>query len=292
MKINAVSIPARYMALFRAIETARPGHKRLFSDPFAAAFLTRRLQWIAKVSSLPILGSPVVKLVNRQRSGALSSGIARTCYIDELVEKSIAGGARQLIILGAGFDTRALRMEALRSIPVIEFDLPETARFKRATLEALPCGLPAHVRYYEADFNRQDLAQLFREKQIDTGLPTLVLWEGVTNYLSPASVNTIFRVLNSFVKGSSIIFTYIDKLVLESPSLYDATDKLALRRSSKDEPWAFGFHPAELPHYLDLFGFTLQADTGACEYRHMYMPERAGWNKGYGFYRVAVARRK
>lgn len=292
MKIHAVSIPARYMALFRAIETARPGHKRLFNDPFAAAFLTRELQWIIKLSTLPLLGSPVVRMINRRRSGALSSGIARTRYIDELVEKSIAGGARQLIILGAGFDTRAQRMELLHSIPVIEFDLPETARFKRVTLEALPGGLPGHVRYCEADFNRQDLAQLFKETQIDTSVPTLILWEGVTNYLSPASVNTIFRVLNSFVRGSSVIFTYIDKLVLESPSLYDATERLVVKRSSKDEPWAFGFHPAELPHYLDLFGFTLQADTGACEYRHMYMPERAGWNKGYGFYRVAVAAKR
>ncbi len=292
MKIHAVSLPAQYMALFRAIETARPGHKRLFSDPLAAAFLSRELQWISRAASLPLLGTPITKMINRQRSGALSSGIARTRYIDELVEKGIAGGARQLIILGAGFDTRAQRMEALRTVPVFEFDLPETARFKRSRLESLPEALTDHVRYCEADFNRQDLAQLFRETRVDVSLPTLVLWEGVTNFLSPASVNAIFRVLGSFVRGSSVIFTYIDKRVLDSPSLYDATDRLLLRRSSKDEPWAFGFHPDELPHYLDLFEFTLQADTGASEYRHMYMPERAGWNRGYGFYRVAVAGRK
>jgi hypothetical protein len=80
--------------------------------------------------------------------------------------------------------------------------------------------------------------------------------------------------------------------VVESPRLYEATDKLLDRRSSKDEPWAFGFYPVELPHYLAMFGFDLQGDKSACEYRHMYMPERAGWNKGYGFYRVAFARRK
>jgi len=291
MKIQAVSIPAQYMALFRAIETARPCHKRLFSDPYAAAFLTPQQQWIKKASALPLLGPLVVKMVNRRRSGALSAGIARTRYIDELLERCVARGARQLLILGAGFDTRALRLDCIKSLPVIEFDLPETTRFKRSVLEAAG-QLPGHVRYYEADFNKQDLDSLFTEKQIDTNLVTTIVWEGVTNYLTPASVNTIFRVLNTFPKGSSIIFTYINKLVLESPRLFEATDRLFQRGSDKDEPRAFGFHPAELPHYLNLFGFSLQEDTSACEYRHLYMPERSGLNKGYGFYRVAMAVKK
>jgi len=291
MKIQAVSIPAQYMALFRAIETARPGNKRLFSDPYAAAFLTPQQQWIKKAAALPLLGPLVVKIINRRRSGALSAGIARTRYIDELLERCMAQGARQLLILGAGFDTRALRLDCAKNLPVIEFDLPETARFKRSVLEAAG-GLPGHVRYYEADFNNQDLDVLFTQKHIDTSLVTAIVWEGVTNYLTPASVNTIFRVLNTFPKGSSVIFTYIDKLVLESPQLFEATDRLFHRGSDKDEPRAFGFYPAELPHYLNLFGFSLQEDSSACEYRHLYMADRIGMNKGYGFYRVALARRK
>jgi len=292
MKMKAVSIPAQYMALFRAIETARPCNKRLFSDPLAAAFLTPQQQWIKRAAAAPLLGQLVIRLVNRRRSGALSAGIARTRYIDELVERCIAQGARQVLILGAGFDTRALRLASLKNLPVIEFDLPETARFKRSVLEAAAGALPGHVRYYEADFNNQDLDSLFIEKQIDTSLVTAVIWEGVTNYLTPASVNTVFRVLNTFARGSSVIFTYINKLVLESPRLFDATDRLTGRRSDKDEPRAFGFHPAELPHYLDLFGFNLQEDTSACEYRRLYMSERVGLNRGYGFYRVAMAVRK
>jgi len=291
MKFKAVSIPAQYMALFRAIETARPCHKRLFSDPMAAAFLTPQQQWINKAAATPLLGPLVIRAVNRRRSGALSAGIARTRYIDELLERGIASGARQVLILGAGFDTRALRLDSLKNLPVIEFDLPATARFKRSVLEAAG-ALPRQVRYYEADFNKQDLDTLFAEKQIDTSLVTAVIWEGVTNCLTAAAINTVFRVLNTFTKGSSVIFTYIDKLVLESPRLFDATDRLATQRSDKDELRIFGFHPAELPHYLDLFGFILQEDCSACEYRRLYMPERGWLNRGYGFYRVATAIRK
>src|SRR5882757_9732265 len=124
MKIQAVCIPAQYMALFRAIETARPCGKRLFSDPFAAAFLSRRQQWLQRAAAMPLLGAFVVQVINRRRAGALSAGIARTKYIDELLETCIAQGARQLIILGARFDTRALRLDCLKNLPVIEFDLP------------------------------------------------------------------------------------------------------------------------------------------------------------------------
>jgi methyltransferase (TIGR00027 family) len=291
MKFKAVCIPAQYMALFRAIETARPCHKRLFSDPFAAAFLNRQQRWISKASAWPVLGPLVVRSVNRRRSGALSAGIARTRYIDELLEKCIAAGARQVIILGAGFDMRALRLERCNTLPVVEFDLPEMTRFKQWALSATTGSLPGHVRYYEADFNNQDLDHLFTEKQIDTHLPTAIIWEGVTNYLAPASVNTILRVLQAFAKGSSLIFTYIDKRVMESPRLFDAAAWQG-PRSTKDEPQSFGFHPAELPHYLALFGFTLQDDRGVGELRRLYMPERGGLNRGYDFYRVAVARRK
>ena len=292
MKVKAVSIPAQYMALFRAIETARPCSKRLFSDPFAASFLSRRQQWLQRAAALPLLGTFVVQAINRRRRGALSAGIARTKYIDELLEVSIAQGARQLIILGAGFDTRALRLDCLKNLPVIEFDLPETARFKRLALQAATGGLPEHVRYYEADFNKQDLDELLADKQVDTRIPTTVIWEGVTNYLTPASVNTIFRVLTRFGKGSSVIFTYIDKHVLESPGMFETGGAPPGPRSEKDEPRAFGFYPSELPHYLDLFGFTLQEDTCAGEYRRLYMPERSGLHKGYGFYRVAMAAKR
>lgn len=291
MKMQAVSIPAQYMALFRAIETARPCHKRLFSDPLATAFLSRRQQWVRRAATAPLLGPLVIKTINRRRSGALSAGIARTRHIDDLLEKCIARGVRQVLILGAGFDTRALRLDSLKNIPVIEFDLPATVRFKRAVLQAAGM-LPPQVRYYEADFNRQDLDTIFSEQQIDSRLVTAIVWEGVTNHLTAASVNTVFRVLNTFAKGSSVIFTYIDRLVLESPRLFEATDRLTQRPCDKDEPRAFGFSPAELPHYLDLFGFTLQQDHSACECRRLYMPERSSLNRGYSFYRVALAERK
>ena len=89
--------------------------------------------------------------------GAYSSGLSRTRFIDDLVNQTIGRGAKQLMILGAGFDTRALRLDLLSNIPVIEIDHPDTAALKINTLKKINDCLPANVRYLQIDFNKQSL---------------------------------------------------------------------------------------------------------------------------------------
>jgi hypothetical protein len=85
------------------------------------------------------------KTIQKKIPGALSSGIARTRYIDDLLELTVEQGIQQVIIPGAGFDTRALRLAALQSIPVIEIDHPNTSRKKLQTLTKHLRRLPEHV---------------------------------------------------------------------------------------------------------------------------------------------------
>ena len=89
MKKNTPSRTAQYMALFRAIESARSEKHRLFYDPFAVIFLDSRLKIVVKISSIPIIGSITSKIIERQAPGAFSSGVARTRYIDDLLKKTI-----------------------------------------------------------------------------------------------------------------------------------------------------------------------------------------------------------
>jgi methyltransferase (TIGR00027 family) len=289
MKADKASRTAQYMALFRALETKRPAGKRLFTDPFAAGFLDIKLQLVTRLMPVPGIHQYVYHTIQRKIPGALSSGIARTKYIDDLVQRSIDRGAKQLIILGAGFDTRALRLGCLQHIPVIEIDHPNTAALKLKVLKHKLGELPAHVRYLQIDFNTQSLDELATHHGIDFSLPTLFIWEGVTNYLVKAAIDNTFAFVQRFATGSAIIFTYVHQQVLDEPSAFTGGKKLLSDLESIQERWTFGFYPHELPAYMKTFGLTLTEDKGAAEYRQQYLPERT--QPGYEFYRVAYAQR-
>jgi len=292
MKANTASRTAQYMALFRAIETGRPFRKRLFTDPYAIMFLDKGLKWAAKISKCPLIGRLIPKIIQRKGPGALSSGVARTKYIDDLLWQTIRKGVKQVIILGAGFDTRSLRLDYLNSIPVIEIDHPDTAKWKISRLKETLGHLPQNVSYFQIDFNKQSLGDLASEHNLNFNIPTTIIWEGVTNYLTQQAIDETFEFVNKFTSGSYLIFTYINRLVLDNPGSFMGTERVFRNLTKNEEHWTFGFNPEELSGYLAKFHLTLLEDLGAGEYRKKYMPNREAISKGYEFYRVAFVTRQ
>lgn len=290
MKTNKASRTAQYMALFRALETARPPGMRLFNDPYAAAFLGLKLRKAAQLSRITFIRNIVEGIIYRKIPGALSSGIARTKYIDDLLYYAINNGAQQVLILGAGFDTRCARLPFLRSTPVIEIDHPNTSAQKVAALKAAMGRLPGNVSFHQLDFNKESLDDMLTWNPIDLDKPTAIIWEGVTNYLSPAAVENVFRFLSRFASGSYIIFTYVHRLVLDNPQSYFGAEKLLIDLDKIEEGWTFGFKPDELKPYLNGHNWALLEDKGATEYRRKYIPYNR--ERGYEFYRVAFAKKR
>ena len=290
MKAHFVSRTAQYRAFFRALETVRPHNKRLFSDPYAISFLDNGLKLAVRISTFPLIGWFIPKIIQYKDPGALSSGIARTKHIDDLLEKTVRNGVKQIIILGAGFDTRALRLDFLKTIPVIEIGHPGTSKFKLNKLEKMLGKLPQNVNYLQIDFNKQSLDDLATEHNINFNIPTTIVWEGVTNYLTQQAIDDTFKFIAKFKKSPHIIFTYINKLVLDDPQSFIGTEKLFKNLEKNKEDWIFGFQPEGLPGYLSQFNLTLLEDLGADEYRAEYMSDRKNISKGYEFYRVAYAK--
>lgn len=290
MRKEKPSRTAQYMALFRALETTRPQGYRLFGDPYAINFLDRRFKQVIKLSRLPVIRNMVQQIIYRKIPGALSSGIARTKYIDDRLQYTLHKGVRQVIILGAGFDTRSLRLGFLRNIPVIEIDHPNTAAIKLNVLKNCLGRLPENTRYLQVDFNEQRLEDLISWNNIDVSIPTTIIWEGVTNYLSAEAVSSTFRFIERFTGGSYVIFTYVHQMVLDHPGTFYGAEKLLHDLDQLEERWTFGFRPEALKDYLNRYQLALLEDKGAKEYRQKYLPERS--EKGYEFYRVAIAKRR
>jgi methyltransferase (TIGR00027 family) len=291
MKTNTSSKTAQYMALFRAMETSLPRSRKLFNDPFAVTFLDTKLRCLTAVSRVPLLNRYISVLIHKRAPGALSSGIARTKYIDDLLADSVLHGTRQVIILGAGFDTRGLRLDFLKDVKVIEIDHPDTSNFKRARLHKHVKKFPVNILFYQADFNKQSLDEVAAHSKIDFNVPTTLIWEGVTNYLTRTSIDATFRFTRNLTRDFNIIFTYIEKAVLDSPAGYEGAEKVRDILKHNEENWTFGFNPEELPGYLSRYDLKIIEDVNAAEYRKKYMPERREINSGYEFYRVASAKR-
>lgn len=287
MKRNKTSRTAQYMALFRALETERDSNDKLFSDPYAIHFLDVKLRFAARMSKYSIIRKYISNKIQKKIPGAFSSGIARTKYIDDLLKQTISNGVKQVIILGAGFDTRALRLDFLESVPVIEIDHPNTSNFKSATYQNSIGSLPENITFYQIDFNKQSLDELAIEHNFYFSNPTTIIWEGVTNYLTEAAIKRTFAFISNFPKDSYVIFTYVHKKILENPGSFLGGKKLLKDLEKLEEKWTFGFLPEELPDYLKQFNLIVLEDKGALEYRKSYLPNRP--EKGYEFYRVAMA---
>ena len=284
---NRASLTAEYMALFRALESSRPANSRLFSDPFAAGFLSARRTWLGRIGRSELGRRVIERLLDSAAPGARAAGIARTKWIDDEVTAALAD-ARQLVLLGAGFDTRAFRLPAAQRATTFELDHPETSHAKQAVLRKNG-PLSNRVRFITLDFNCQSVAGVLAQAGFDYTQPACFVWEGVTNYLSAEAIDHVLRQVQETAPGSTLIFTYIDRAVLDNPHRFFGAAKLIARLKSYGEPWTFGFFPEQLSAYLAARGFQLLNNLSVAD-----VWRRAGKSdaqtRGYEFYWLASAR--
>jgi methyltransferase (TIGR00027 family) len=289
MKLDHSSRTAEYMALFRAMESARPENRQLFADPFAISFLRPALRRAVGFSKVPLLGALLNRYIDHRLPGARTSAIARTRLIDDALLASLGEKMSQVVILGAGFDCRAYRLPQLTAATVFEVDHPSTHAAKLAGLHATLAKSPGNVRYVEIDFNRQSLPSVLAEAGFQPSSPAIFLWEGVTNYLTPAAVDAVLAYVAGCSPGSRIIFTYVHSGALDGSVLFEGAGRLLRDVATLDEPWTFGLAPDQVAEFLSERGLRLDSDLSAREYRSRYFGAAAQRMRGYDFYHVATA---
>ena len=284
---NRVSLTAEYMALFRAIESARPARSRLFCDPFAPLFLHRWRKWIYGIARFDAGRRLLERFLDRESPGARVAGIARTKWIDDEVARALETST-QLVLLGAGFDTRAYRLPAAQRANTFELDRAEMSLTKQATLRGELGSLPKQVQFVSIDFNTQPVADVLSRAGFDEIQPTCFVWEGVTNYLSAEAVDGVLQQIAQAAGGSILLFTYVDRRVLDEPKLFLGAERLLSRLRSYGEPWTFGLYPEEIELYLAARGLRLVRDLSVAEvWQHAGRPGSDA--RGYQFYRLASA---
>jgi methyltransferase (TIGR00027 family) len=288
MKSGTASRTAEFMALFRALETVRrPPSARLFSDPYARRFLRPALRAVVASAEVSAVHRGVSRFIERRWPGAMTSAVARTRLIDDAVLDALAAGVPQLVILGAGFDCRAHRLDGARAARIFEIDHPATQAAKRGRLG----DAGRAVVYVPVDFDRDDLASALRAAGFDRRERSFFVWEGVTNYLTAAAVDaTVRTIVDDAPAGSALLFTYVHRGVLDGSTRFFGTERLAATLARTDESWTFGLDPETVGAWLAARGLDLVEDLGAREYRRRYLAGASDAMRGYEFYHAALAR--
>jgi methyltransferase (TIGR00027 family) len=287
----ATSKTAEFVAFYRALETTETSRPPLFRDPLAASFLSRPLARALRLARIRRLRPALEAYADWRAPGARTSAIGRTRFIDDAIRERIGRGVDQLVILGAGYDARAHRLPELAKATVFEVDRPQTQAAKRDRLARSHASSKQDVRYVPVDFAHDDVAERLAAAGWDRARPSIFLWEGVTNYLDEAAVGRILALVGSAAAGTTILFTYIHKGVLDGSVSFAGAQKLVKNVKRLGEPWTFGLRPDELGPFTQRFGLTLVEDLGADEYRRRYLGPGASPHalRGYAFYRIAIA---
>jgi methyltransferase (TIGR00027 family) len=247
-------------ALCRFVEQGQPSASRLFFDPVVERLLDPMLITLAT-------GPMQEWLLSELGPGTYGAQVMRTRYIDEVVTGLVEGGVTQVVILGAGLDTRAYRLPVLAGASVLELDLPATQQYKLRRLGAVP-ALAAGVRFVGTDFTAEPLGDVLDAAGLDRGRAVLFVWEGVSQYLTEAAVHSTLACVGTSVPGSALVFTYVRRRVVDGRS-GDGWSELR-QRLEASEPWLFGLEPDQVPGLLGAHGLRLVDDVGEAEYRVRY----------------------
>ena len=281
------------VALWRARESQRSVASRLFQDDLAPAFLERRLRWALGLSRLPLIGAAMPwSLIDGHWSGSRGTVVVRTRYIDDALLAALRSGVEQVVILGAGFDSRAYRIPGIAWTRVFEVDQPLTQAEKKRVIARRLGALPTHVTFVPIDFSTHTLDSVMPAAGFRRDARTFFICEGVTHYLSAGDVDTLFRyVAGNAPAGSEMVFTYIHRTMLDGTATFEGAEKTLAIVQRSGEPYTFGFDPAELSGYLEARGLVLLEDIGATGYRERYLePVGRGQEPLSEFQRAALVR--
>lgn len=259
-------------AATRVVEMFQPEAQRLFDDPLAYRLLPFGWRLFLRLAYLPGMRQLVLAVRERRMPGSLGSILCRTRAIDDVLKRSLAQGLDQVVILGAGFDTRAYRIDGMERVRVFELDLPGWREAKQTRLEKVLGAVPAHVSLVGIDFDRQDLDAALSAAGFRTGERTLFIWEGVTQYLTAEAVsNTLAFVSGVSGTKSSIVFTHIRRGIIDGSDRPEWMGAFLSFASRIGSPMTFGLDQAELAEYLSDRGLTLVEDVGAADYQERYL---------------------
>src|SRR5262245_17305878 len=195
---------------------------------------------------------------NREVSGMANLLLIRTRFIDDHLRGAIEDGCSQVVILGAGFDTRAYRFtDLLKNKLVIEVDYQSTQEIKRQRLADASISIPPNLRFAQIDFQRERLPDVLQAAGYRPGEKTFFIWEGVSMYLSEDAVRKTLRTIaETSARGSSLVMDFAESAMLEMLAKFPNLPQHKWT-TAWGEPWIFGIPDMREKDFFRDCGFEL-----------------------------------
>jgi methyltransferase (TIGR00027 family) len=237
-------------------------HGVVFADPLA----------------LPILGQDADEAIARAREQperrSLRFFIAmRSRFAEDMARRAMADGVRQILILGAGLDTFAYRIEPAAGLEIFELDHPATQRDKRRRLADAGIMEPGHVAYVAHDFESGAMTEALKAAGLRSSERTFVLWLGVTPYLTENAALATLGELAQLPGGVEVVFDYASPpRTIEETATRTFHRAMAESVAARGEPFRCYFETDDLHASARRRGFSEIEDLDRAALVSRYLP--------------------
>ncbi|HEY4846239.1 MAG TPA: SAM-dependent methyltransferase [Methylocella sp.] len=250
-------------------------------DVTGTAFIVAEYRARENAEANPLYRDRIVPLFLDERTRQAADGISadfpavekmvklRTRYFDDRLDEQLSLGCRQIVILGAGLDTRAVRKQA-PGVAYFEIDDLNTLGFKRVRLAE--SGIDARVTFISGDYVADDFLRLLETNGFRFELPAYFIWEGNTMYLTGASVRRVLADLRKRVRQFNISFDYMAEEVIAHTTGDKRTSNLVERFAAMGAPWRFGVN--DLASIAEEAAMTVVDNVRTAELHRAYWPSQ------------------
>jgi methyltransferase (TIGR00027 family) len=246
-------------SLMRAAHTRLDPHP-LINDPWGDRLVPDSVRELMRARAAETMSPKASADEYLLSSQVYANVIIRSRYTEDALQSAVARGVRQYVLIGAGFDSFALRRPSFAAdLEIFEIDHPATQTFKIGQIERCGFTPPKKVHYISADLAERSVAEVLADSPFRRDQATFFSWLGVSMYLSKeANFATLRSIASCALQGSELVFTYIDARMLESKS----ADFLEVARTvaAMGEPFTFGFNVDTLDQDLRKCGLAVMED--------------------------------
>lgn len=229
--------------------------------------------WMCRLFDNPLYRKSVFGIVGSLWSGELMRVTLRKRFVDDEARAAVSDGARQVLVVGAGYDTLGLRMAADHpDVLVAEVDTPATAARRNKAITELSAARSNHI-VVSADLGNKGLGEVLDEiSGWSTELQTVVLAEGVVMYLEEKGVLSFLSAIrNNCGLNTSLIFSYLLADESGRPLMGRLSGLSRLSLKLVGEPLRWGVQEGELETFLNGAGFRLLGPPGRYDLGERYL---------------------
>ena len=243
---------AMFAALRRSLANKEFGDQKFGPDNLAIHFLPPHFRFFLKFKKIQ---ADTKEKLSEALPGLTEYMIARTAYFDSLFVDALEKEFPQIVLMGAGYDTRAYRFAELnKDTKIFELDIAPTQNQKKKYLKKARIDIPKSVKLVSIDFNKETLGDVLGKAGFDGQEKTLFIWEGVTYYLDAESVDSTLSFISRSSHSESIIaFDYTVSLSEENLSDFYGAKEFAqtMEEHHAAEELTFSIPEGEIESFLE-----------------------------------------